>query len=271
MWVRGTGRKLDLSSFPWLDGPVGGTEEIGKDFFTDYGRLRGLNVVRVGSRGLLQDIGVLTNPCIDGRHVSDAVRAFYEQTSEYELDAWSEWRGFFRPFGIALAKLFSRRLQQLNLPLSSLDSSKGISSDVLQLCDPRSGEVLQTAWIRQLRSTGNILYAASYSVCQAPGFNGNCIKVVFPLPNGNAIVIMKPEVDVDGSLSVISAGQKFGDPGFYFTVHDGHGRVWARYVRSMKEVIKVYVDGPHTVRADHHLWIWGQQFLRLHYRMRRQT
>jgi hypothetical protein len=48
--------------------------------------------------------------------VALAVKQFYEQTSEYELDAWSEWCGLFRPFGRTLAVLFSRRLQQLNVP-----------------------------------------------------------------------------------------------------------------------------------------------------------
>jgi hypothetical protein len=203
--------------------------------------------------------------------VSEAVKSFYEETSEYDLDAWSEWRGAFRPFGVALSKLFSRRLQQLNVPLSSLDSSKGMTSDVLQLLDVHSGQVIQTAWVRRLHATGNILYAGSYSLCEIPGFTGFCVKVVFPLPNGNAMVIMKPEVHADGSFSVVSAGRSFGDAGFYFTVSAGQNEVWVRYVRSLKETIKVYPAEPGTVRADHYLWIWGHLFLRLHYRMRRRT
>jgi hypothetical protein len=92
------------------------------------------------------------------------------------------------------------------------------------------------------------------------------VKVVFPLPNGNAIVIMRPQVHADGSLSVISKGRGFGDAGFYFTVH-GDDRVKARYVRAMREQIHVYTtaDG---VRADHVLWFCGVRFLQLHYRLR---
>jgi hypothetical protein len=82
---------------------------------------------------------------------------------------------------------------------------------------------------------------------------------------------MKPEIHVDGSFSVTSAGHSFGDAGFYFTVHTGPNELVARYVRSIKERIKVYAAEPGTVRADHHLWIWGRQFLKLHYRMRRCT
>jgi hypothetical protein len=112
----------------------------------------------------------------------------------YNLDAWGESSGKFKPFGRLLAVLFSRRLQQLIVPLSGLDTSHGISSDVLHLVDPASREVRYTAWVRELLSTNHVLYAGSYSVCTVPGFDGPCIKVVFPLPNGNAMVIMRPEI-----------------------------------------------------------------------------
>jgi len=97
------------------------------------------------------------------------------------------------------------------------------------------------------------------------------VKVVFPLPNGSAIVIMRPESDPDGSLIVRSAGARFGDPGFYFFVEQEPGRGWARYVRTLQESIRVYADGAGTLRADHDLRIWATRFLRLHYRMRRRA
>ncbi len=77
---------------------------------------------------------------------------------------------------------------------------------------------------------------------------------------------MRPQVHPDGSLTVISDGREFGDPGFYFVV-EHQGRAWARYVRTMKESIHVYVAEADTVRADHTLRIWGRVFLRLHYRL----
>ncbi len=187
--------------------------------------------MRSGARGLIQDFGDLSGNSKDLDVVATSVREFYERTSEYELDAWSEWHRLFRPFGRALALIFSRRLQQLNIPLSPLDSSKGISSYVLALCDPQTGRTVQTAWVRELHATRNVLYAGSYAVCRVPGCPSPCVKVVFPLPNGNAIVIMRPEAHANGSLSVISAGNAFGDPGFYFVVHAGGRMAWARYVR----------------------------------------
>jgi hypothetical protein len=116
--------------------------------------------------------------------------------------------------------------------------------------------------------SGNILYAGFYSVCHLPGRTDPCVKVVFPLPNGNAIVLMHTECHADGSFTVVSSGEGFGAPGFYFTVHRGPGLVWARYVRSLRESIHVYPSDGDSSRADHVLTYFGATFLRLHYRMR---
>ncbi len=261
LWVRVTGSLVDITKQPWLAGPVGKTHAIGFDFFRDLASEEGLTV-SPGS-GLIQDFA-LVSP-----EASPGVRDFYENTSEYDLEAWSEWCSFFRPFGQLLALLFSRRLQQLNVPLSALDTSRGVTSSVIDLVDPSDSKIRYTAWLRELRGTRNVLYAGSYSTCQVPNHYGTCIKVVFPLPNGNAMVIMYPENHPDGSFSVTSAGKTFGDPGFYFTVmHDG--QLWAKYVKAMQETITVYEADGNEVRADHVLRFWGTVFLRLHYRLRKK-
>jgi hypothetical protein len=267
-WVRFTGRRVHMTEHAWLDGPVGNTRCIGKQFFLDYAKENGLEVVRSGCRGLIPDFRDLA---IGLTTVEIPIKDFYERTSEYELDAWSEWCGMFKLFGTALAVLFSRRLQQLNVPLSALDTSQGITSEVVQLRDPKSGSIVQTAWIRELVGSKNVLYAGGYAICIVPGHPSPCVKVVFPLPNGSAIVIMKPEVHPDGSFSVLSHGRHFGAPGFYFVVHGEKGAVWARYVRSLQEGIRVYVGKSGVVRADHDLRIWGMEFLRLHYRLQKKA
>ncbi len=269
-WVCATGRYLSLENYPWLDGPIGNTREIGKQFFIKYAEQKRLESVQSGIRGLIPEFSRLAEGNNGFATVAPSVKEFYEQTSEFDLDAWSEWSPLFRPFGSALSALFSSRLQQLNVPLSPLDSSKGMSSEVIQLRDPQSMQIIQTAWVRELHATRNVLYAGGYSICRVPGHNGMCVKVVFPLPNGNGIVLMKPQIHVDGSLFIKSIGNKFGDPGFYFVVHKRNGMVWARYVKSLKEEIHVYPAEPGIVRADHILWIWGYLFLRLHYKMSRR-
>ena len=228
LWVRATGRRVDLAAMPWLDGAVGPPRGIGTQFFSELAARQGLAIRSDGARGLLTDFGALAAVDFEPGTVHESIVEFYTRTSEYELDAWAEWCGVFRPFGWLLARMFSRRLQQLNVPLSGLDTSRGMTSDVLQLVDPASGAVRHTAWVRQLRGSGHVLYAGDYSLVSLPGRPGACVRVVFPLPNGNAMVLMRPEAHGDGSFSVVSAGRRFGDPGFYFTVRDGGGRGWAR-------------------------------------------
>lgn len=85
------------------------------------------------------------------------------------------------------------------------------------------------------------------------------------------MVIMKATANPDGSLTRHSAGQRFGDPGFYFTLHDANGLAHTRYVKSMQESIHVFAAEPGIFRADNLLHLWGLPFLRLHYRMRRSA
>jgi len=270
-WVQATGHRIDLSDHPWLEGPVGDVTVIGSGFFRRVAARQGLRIRTDGKpHGLLENFRDLEGLKCQTHGCHPAVAQFYEQTSEFDLDVWSEWCGAFRPFGAALAAIFSRRLQQLNMPLSPLDTSGGLRSDLLQLEDA-TGSVKYTAWIREVASTGQILYASSYSVCTVPGFDARCVKVVFPLPNGNATVIMKAQTDEDGSFTLRSSGRRFGDPGFYFFVESSPGHGWARYVRTMRETIRVFVDEREQLRANHDFEIWRTIFLRLHYRMRRKS
>jgi len=267
-WVQLTGRRIALADHPWLDGQVGEPDRIGADFFRRWAMTRDLEPVVGGPRiGLIDDFARLHGPLCRPEQVDPRVAEFYEDTARYDFDVWSEWCGAFRPFGSALAAIFSRRLQQLNVPLSSLDTSLGITSEVLRFKD-RSGRVVCTAWVRELVSTKRTLYAGSYTTCRVPGYDGPCVRIVFPLPNGSATVVMRPESAPDGSFTLRSTGVRFGDPGFYFYVQEAPGGGWARQVRTFQETIRVYVDETGTLRADHEFRIWRVRFLRLHYRMR---
>jgi hypothetical protein len=270
-WVQLSGRKIDLNEHPWLDGPFGQPTGIGRDFFDAYAARHALTLAQERPSGLIPDFDCLAAQDFDPEAISQGVRRFYQSTSDFDLDVWSDWCGAFRPGGWALAVLFSRRLQQLNLPLSGLDTSLGMTSDVKAVVDRESGRHQFTAWTRQLVGTGRIIYAGAYSTCGIPGQAGQCVRVVFPLPNGNAIVLMRPVAHPDGSLSLISTGERFGDPGFYFTVRAPRNTVWARYLRALREHIHVYESPDGHARADHLLTLWGTRFLRLHYRLRERA
>ena len=261
-WVQYTGQPLHASQ-TWLTTPSGPTNGIGSQFFAELAEQSGWTLEQ-GS-GLMQ-FDALDGSEFNAKGVQVGVKHFYEQTSTYHLDVWFEWFGIFKLFGALVVGLFSRRLQQLNLPLSALETSRGISSQVLELRDPDSKQVMLRAWLRQLLSNNQVLYAGMYATSQIPNSPQACVRVAFPLPNGSAVVILKPSLEPDGSLLLHSNGHCFGDPGFYFTLHNAQGS-WVKYVPTFHETIHVYEAEPGCLRTDHMFQIWGLKFLHLHYRM----
>lgn len=269
-WVKATGRRVTLREVPWLRGPVGDTDIIGEGFFRRHAAREGLSVDVDGpSRGLLPEIGALSGPQFQASQLHPQVVRFYQQTAEYSFEVSSEWKGGLRSLGSAIATIFSRRLQQLNLPLSPSDTNAGTLSDVVHV---KQGDGhMYSAWVRTLKGSGNTLFAGAYSTATVPGFDGPCVRVVFPLPNGSAIIILRPELAEGGSLALHSDGRSFGEPGFYFYVRRDDEGGHARYVRAMHETLRVFPGDGDEVRAEHHFDFWTRRFLELQYRMRPAT
>lgn len=265
-WVKTTGRKISPESDRWLIGPIGDEDIIGDKFIRNLVKNENLNYSsNTPNAGLLENISDLDFTQNELDRLNEQVVDFYVNTSNYDFEVWSEWKSFFKPFGKALSIIFSKRLQQLNLPLNSLDSSKGIKSDIIKLSN--EGLIKWTIWYRKLKSSNDVIYAGIYTTAFVPKYNKSLLKVVFPLPNGNASVVMTKKVLLDGSLLLSSDGKVFGDNGFYFTLTDHKGNHWAKFVKSMHEWIKVYVDNENVLRADHILKFYGIPFLNLHYKM----
>lgn len=268
-WVcRGRGVRVDES--PWLAGPIGG-ERIGADFYETYARQHRLELQRdAPGAGLLVDFGLLAGPRFDPQRVTADVQRFYERTADYTLDVWSEWRGILRPFAHGLIALVSRDIEQFNLPLSPLDTSRGMTSEIIRLRDPRAGTVVYTGWLRRMSATDKVIYAGFYTTCVPPRAGGPCVKVVFPLPRGASIVILRPENLPDGSFRLISDGAGFGDAGYYRVHEVGPGELRVRYV-PVKELIHVYRDARGMLRTDHLFRFWRIPFLALHYKIARAS
>jgi hypothetical protein len=267
-WVRLFGRKITKDETAWLDGPIGTSQKIGADYYRELISNNTLSArINVKNAGLMSDFQRLKSESFDPQKVNERVRDFYERTTNYRLDVWSKWSSLFRPFGWLLVSTVSRRIEQLNLPISPLDTSRGMSSDVIQLVDEKSGEILYTCWQRKVISTGDVVYAGFYSTCKPPNFPGECVKVSFPLPKGNTTVVLKPIVHDDGSLELKSSGWRFGDPGYYRILETGENTLKVRLIRALKESIHVYVDDNGTLRTDHIFRFWNLEILRLHYKI----
>lgn len=49
--------------------------------------------------------------------------------------------------------------------------------------------------------------AGFYTVVSIPGHPSPCVKVVFPMPDGDATVILRPELDEGDAMRLVSAGR----------------------------------------------------------------
>ncbi|MEM6989522.1 MAG: hypothetical protein AAF721_03465 [Myxococcota bacterium] len=269
-WVQITGRRLELADVPWLSGPCGSVRGIGADFFERWGEARGLTVLPARpDAGLIDGLTALGGPRFDPGAVDPIIDDFYAHTAAFDLRIESRWAGPFRAVGWLIARIFARRLAQLNMPLSDRELQGGVQSRIVRLADA-GGEVRHTAWVRTSVQTGLPVFVGQYGTVTIPGHEGPCIKVVFPLPNGNAIIVLRPRADPGGGLSLVSDGRRFGDPGFYFTVTAEPGQVWARYVRTMKEQLRLESHDA-GIRARHRFGVFGLPFLELRYDIARKV
>jgi hypothetical protein len=265
-WVQSTGTVVRLDDAPWLAGPIG-TRRIGQNFYQTYADYAGLELsTNTTGAGLLPDFSCLRGGDFVPEQVDDEIRRFYERTTDYALDVWSQWHGPLQPFAKTLIMLVSRDIQQLNLPLSPLETGYGMSSDIIQLIDRQTGSVAYTGWLRRTVATDAIIYAGFYTTCHPSAGPGPCVKVVFPLPQGSATVILRPENQADGSLKLVSAGTGLGGPGYYRVHHVSDTAVRVKYV-PIKETIHVYRDSHQVLRTNHTFAFWHIPFLTLHYKI----
>jgi hypothetical protein len=270
-WVQLTGTRVPRAQAPWLWGPAGATGGIGPTFFEELAALRGLTILpETAEAGLLPGLHALAGPCFEPSAVAPVIADFYAHTAGFDLRIRSRWSGPFCAVGWLIARLFSRRLAQLNMPLSDRELQGGVHSRIIRLADPTSGEILHTAWVRTAVESGRPVFVGQYGIAEIPGHDGPCVKVVFPLPNGNATIFLRPRVDPDGGLSLVSDGRRFGDPGFYFTVVAGPNECWVRYVRTMKESLHLRTAGD-GVAAKHRFGVFGLPFLALRYAITRKS
>jgi hypothetical protein len=237
-WVRATGRRVSLAEHPWLDGPVGDPNVIGDEWVSrEAARLDGS--VR-GGGGLLASVASLDSNRFNSKQLAREVASFYERTTEWRLEVWSQWCPAAWPVAWALTGVFARRLQQLGLPLRPLDVARGMESRVLAVVNDDGA--------------------------QLPRTSGPSVRVMFPLPNGSIAVFLRPTVD-RGALQLTSPIAEFGDDGAYLIVVHRDGKTaWVRRV-PLAEQFRVFVDEEGVLRTDHALDLWNIPVIRFHYRL----
>jgi len=263
-----TSRRFRPDQVPWLAGPTANAHRVGHDWVGRTAAALG-GSTRTGPRlGLLPRFDALAGACFDPAAIEPAIVDFYEHTSCWRLDLWSQWSAFAWPFGRLLVALWSNRLEQLSLPLHPLDVSFGMDSSVVHVLDGAEGHV-GSAWLRTMRKTGATTYSGLYGVATLPGSDQPSVRVTFPLPLGSLPVFLRPEAGPGGSLLLRSPIGPFGGDGAYLVLNRRPGRVHARKV-PIAETFHVYLDGEGDLRTDHAVSLWSIPVLRLHYRMRRE-
>jgi hypothetical protein len=268
LYLRTFGRTVRKIDVPWLLGPIGSDGEIGERPYHMVAQQEGLTIDRdTADAGLVPDFDVLAGPGFDVTKTDPDVRRFYEHTSRYELDVWSETRFPGRLFLWLIVSTVSRSMNQLNFPVFGLETSRGMTSDVLPLRDA-SGRTVHTGWQRRLLGSGRIIYSGFYTTVQPPGWPSRCVKVVFPVPRGSATVVLRPEFGAGGRFRLVSTGKRFGDPGFYRVLDLDPEHLKVRHLKTLREQFEVYRDEQGVLRCDHQVRFLGITMLRLHYRIR---
>jgi len=266
-WVRVTGRRVAKRDAPWLQCPMGPPGVIGDGFYRQLAETANLEIRPTPDAGIHPDFASLAGHGFDPDRVDPAIREFYEHTTRYRFEAWSEAPVHTRFFLWFLTRYVSRQMNQLNFPVSSLELAGGMSSEVLPMYDRDTGRLVFTGWLRRTVNPPRVIYTGLYMTEQPPEAPAPCVKVCFPVPYGSAVVFLRPQVKADGSFLLMGSGSKFGDSGFYrlVEVDDDHWRV--RYIRTLHERFYVYLDPQGTLRTDHVVKLMGLTVLRLHYKL----
>jgi len=264
IWLFGRARRR--ADVDWLVGPIGGNT-IGDRVFADTAEREGLVLDdSAADAGLVPDFADLSSDRFDATRAHPLVREFYEHTTRFAMDVWSKT---YFPSNLVLwllVKTISKQVDQLNFPLSPLDTARGMTSEIILLRRP-DRSVRYAGWLRRIAAGRDVLYAGFYLTARAPNEDRPCVKAVFPMPDGSATVLLRPDIDSTGALLLDSSGKRFGDVGFYRMQRRGseHLQVW--YIRTLHERFRIYVDDAGTLRGDHDVRFLGLPVLSLHYKM----
>ncbi len=264
-WLYVTGKVLTYSDNPWLQGPMSDNEIVGDQFYNHFAGREGLVVSASSDGGLLDNFSEVMSPDDPlAGNLNPRIRHFYEHTGQYKLEVWSQWYSPISFFARILIRSVSTKMDQLNIPLDPLETSRGMSNQVLQLKNPATGKLKYACWLRKSILSGRVVYAGFYSACTSKGLP--YVKVVFPLPGGNVTVLLHVVVQPDGSVKLLSDGKKIGDSGYYRVARHNNESVKVRYI-PLKESIHVFEDEEGVLRTDHQFSFFSMKFLHLHYRI----
>lgn len=265
-WVILFGKKIIVEDFEWLISPFGENNVIGLDYISYLAEKENLLIDKSSnSKGLLNsfsDLGLSENEI---QNIPNSIVNFYENTSEFNLQLTVKWNPFFKIMGILVNLLFSSKINQLNIPTNSNFKIEQLNSEIIQLINPKTNEIKYTFWVRKQNFSQQVIYLGIYGTCTLPN-SEKFVKVVFPLPKGNATIILRAQVGKNGEFVLDSSGEKIGDPGFYFLLKDNYGKTWTKYIKTFRDKLIMKVEND-AIIAEQTLSLWRINVLKFNYKI----
>lgn len=265
-WVKYFGKKVTYENDAWIFGPTDNRMYRTISLEETPDDISGYEISP--SEGIINSIEDFGLDPSELQRIHPVILDFYTHTSAFSMDICFHWHRLFRPVAIVMKLLFSRRLQQLNIPVISSDKPLKTHSFIVRIND-RQLEMSHNLWVRKFINAREVVFSGVYSVASTVK-KKHMIKVQFPLPNGNATVLLEKKVLEDGNLELSSRGLLFGDSGFYFFLKGKQG-YYAKYIKSMHEKLILTVqDDAHTIKGTHEFFFYRTRFLTIDYTLRKK-
>ncbi|MBV1859515.1 MAG: YndJ family protein [Nannocystaceae bacterium] len=226
--------------------------------------------------GLTDSLRAYSRPGFNVDRLPPEVIAFYEHTTEFELDLHGQWHGIFVVGGWVWSRIIAPALGQLGLPAPGhVARDAALESRIVDVDDALDGRTAVRGWVRHWKHSHAPLYIAAYAEHQRGDVRS--MNIAFALPGGfNMTSILHLEEAPGRALSLSSRPDRHpgGDQGVYLV---RSGRPWRL---PLDETIVVYtadqapanlpVAEGSTLVARHRMWLAGIPYLTMHYQIRRR-
>jgi len=180
-WNIALGKRARPVEDNWLIGPIGAVAEQAETFIDRLSSEKRLSIQRnEPGAGLIDSMAEWGIP------LNSSVADFYTKTSDYDFEVSNSWKPVFGSLGYLVAKLFSRRIQQLNLPRAGAGEMIVLRSEIIKLLEA-DGRTACTIWHRSIRNTGEVVFYGIYTYCLARTSVGTTLSAMCRPPDKSRV------------------------------------------------------------------------------------
>lgn len=258
-WVARFGKKVTFDTDRWIFGPT--SIEMYRNISLNNHINKDFNGSIKPAKGIINSVSLFNFTKEELHCINPLITDFYTNTVNFNMDIRFNWNTAFKPVAHLVKMLFSKRLQQMNIPIIPSDELLKTNSFIVKI-DENNG-LMQNFWVRKLLTANQVIFSGIYSVAST-NKKQHLVKVQFPLPNGNATIFLEKKVLKDGNLELSSKGLQFGDSGFYFFLKRKNS-YYAKYVKCMHEKLTLTVENQSKINGTHEFYFYGIKFLTIDY------